>query len=119
MLLKAQIRLCCGSKLISTGSYWGLLKKGKAKKGAKACEEQGGVMLLAERTHVLNEEKKKLGLTETIWYWAGEAVCLRGSWQSNKGRQEKGMCGALGAWWAFFSFRAGPLKGQWCKSEPY
>ena len=54
-------------------------------------------MLLAERTHVLNEEKKKLGLTETIWYCAGEAVCLRGSWQSNKGRQEKGTCGALGA----------------------
>jgi len=44
----------------------------------------GRVMLLAKPVHVLNEEKKKLGLTENIWYCTGEEVCLRGSWQGNK-----------------------------------
>lgn len=67
----------------------------------------GHIMLLAKPVHVLNEEKKKLGLTENIWYCAGEEVCLRGSWQGNKERQEKGTCGGLGAGWGFFLFLSG------------
>lgn len=66
----------------------------------------GRVMHLAKPIHVLKEEKKKLGLTENIWYCAVEEVCLRGSWQANKERQEEGTCGGLEALWECF-FLAG------------
>ena len=49
-------------------------------------------MLLARQAHVLNDEKKKLVLTENIWYCPGEQAFLRGSRLSNIKRQEKGMC---------------------------
>lgn len=53
-------------------------------------------MLLAWPMLVLNDEKKKLGLTGNIWYSAGEEALVRGSWLCNKRRQEEGTCGGLG-----------------------
>lgn len=105
---------CCTIKLIQTWKNWKALKRLRSEKEQKM---MSCVMLLAKRVHVSNEQKKKLGLTETIWYRTTEEVCLRGSWLSNKRRQWKGTCGALGAWSAFFliqnrSFK-GPVVQEW------
>lgn len=74
-------------------------------KYSETCQAEGGEkkgrsgafsMPLAWHMLVLNDEKKKLGLTRNIWYSTGEEAFVRGSWLCNKQRQEKGMCGGLG-----------------------